>query len=69
MSPSQPPSSPSQTQSHCPTCRRPDVDTDVGDVLERILVDLKHLHDLVEEVTDALAYPFEESDDEAPSAS
>lgn len=66
MSPSQSQSVPESTQPHCPSCRRPIVDTDVGDVLSAVRKDLKHLLDLVTDVFDALR---EESDDDQQSES
>lgn len=63
-----PPSSPTSpitsetTQAACPTCRRPEVDTDLGDVLMRVRADLEHLTDLVDVLIEGLAYECPDDD-------
>lgn len=54
-SPSPPPVSyhhTSDTQAHCPTCRRVVLDTDVGEVLSSVKEDLGNLLDLVTDLVD-----------------
>lgn len=52
----------SDTQAACPTCRRPVLDTDLGDVLTRVRADLAHLTDLVELVIEELREPMADDD-------
>lgn len=44
----------SATVEHCPTCRTPVVDSDVGEALSAVKGDLLHLVDIVEELIFAL---------------